>query len=119
MNDSGTMYDFMSNDYEAPITEVVIPTSKEKPKEQEFKHANRQDLSKPYSHTERREEEVEQSARLTPKNSAECEWWRWYTNQQTNCEVAQDFNRQFKKPVADYAEEKARYITEFNKLKAN
>ena len=110
MKDNGTdsFYSFMDSGYEAPVTEKA-PKS-------ETPHANRQDLRKPYSHARESDAHGEQSVSLTPKHSAECEWWRFYTGQQTDCEIAREFNRKFSKPIADYAAEKRKYITGFKEL---
>jgi hypothetical protein len=113
MNDSGTMYDFMSDDYEAPVQSTA-------PKKAavETPHANRQDLSKPYS-SEFKSKCESAPAGQDKKTSAENEWWLFFTRQNTVSDTAMKVNKGFNRAALNgdnYSLERDRYIKSYGEI---
>jgi len=77
--------------------------------ELEYKHANRQDLHKPYeSEFSNKCEDAPTGAEKT--TSAATEYWRFFTGQQTKCPIAMGINGSFDRNTSDFKGDKARYI---------
>jgi len=80
-------------------------------------HANRQDMHKPYDNGTFSQKAKDAMTESEPKTCANVSWWRWFTRQQDNNVIALKINRGFNRNNLcgdNYAQEKARYISEYN-----
>lgn len=114
MTDQASLYDQFSGDG-APIYETSKAPFAGTP------HANRDDLSKPYESNKEFQSKVDSApVDSAPKTSASIEWWRNFTGQMTDNNIALKINSMFKRAlITDYDAEKARYVLEYNKLLNN
>ena len=107
MNDNGSLYDFVSGDYEAPTVANNAPV--------ETPHQNRADLSKPYSSDFNKK--VRQAATDSePKTSANYEWMLLITNRQSSNHIAINVNAKFVRNNItgdNFQQEKERYFNEY------
>ena len=108
MNNNGSLYDFVNDDYEAPTVEN---------KPVETPHQNRADLSKPYSSDFN--QKVKQAVTDSePKTNANYEWMLLITNRTSSNHIAIKVNANFVRNSItgdNFESEKARYINEYNR----
>ena len=105
MTGTESMYDF-AGDYTAPTQSAQVDTP----------HQNRSDLSKPYAGTFAQKVK-EATTESEPKTNASVSWWRFFTKQQDNNQIAQKINSQFNRDTLsgdNFASERQRYIDSYN-----
>jgi len=101
-DEPSSMYDQFSG-HEAPVYETSQTPFK-------TPHANREDLSKPYTQSFHRKAE-EAPTESAPKTTGAHEWWIWFTGQITQNYIAREVNHHFdRQKIVDYDKEKLDYL---------
>lgn len=114
-SESGSLYDFVGDDYQAPIEQP-------KPRERTVgQFANRTDMSTPYVNKEM-PQHVTEAMTVVQEDNSRMAWWRLFTGQIPKCSFERDVNDKFGgRPPGEfnYKEKQAQYISFYKESMKN